>query len=434
MTTGFCIDELDQILWSRNTQVGIIAQTRDDGKDIFTDRLKFSFDTLDPRVRPAFRLVGDSADELAFSHGSVIRVGTSLRSSTLQCLHVSEFGKICAKYPEKAKEIITGSLNTVHAGQQIVIESTAEGKEGYFYDMCQKALERQRSSIPLSPLDFKFFFFPWWQHPEYRLEHATTISKDLQEYYAKLFLDGIVLDDSQKYWYAKKYETQKEDMLREYPSTPEEAFAASQEGFWYSSQMQELYAGGHICNVSYDRALPVYTAWDLGQADFMCIWFFQITRQGDVNIIDYFQKRDMPLNLCVGMLASKGYTYGTHIWPHDANSRDRSGITFVQQARQFNLSGIVLEPHSLRDGINLVRNTLGKCWFDKGRCKEGILALENYKKTWSSKIGGWSSDPAHDDASHGADAFRYLCSGLDKINPNRAKDSDTKALNAWFGR
>lgn len=433
MTTGFCIDELDQILWNRNSQVGIIAQTRDDGKDIFTDKLKFSFDSLDARIRPAFRLVGDSADELSFSHGSVIRVGTSLRSSTLQCLHISEFGKICAKYPEKAREIITGSLNTVHAGQKIVIESTAEGKEGYFYEMCQTALDRQRKDIPLSPLDFKFFFFPWWQHPEYMLDHFVDITEMLEEYFAKLQLNGITLSDPQKWWYAKKYETQKEDMFREYPSTPEEAFAASQDGFWYAVQMRELHEAGHIINVSYDRALPVHTAWDLGQADFMVIWFFQITRQGEINIIDYFQKRDMALNLCVGMLNSKGYTYGTHIWPHDANARDRAGISFVQQARSFGLSGLVLESHSLRDGINLVRATLGKCWFDKVKCKEGISSLENYKKTWSSKIGGWNSEPSHDEASHGADALRYLCSGLSKINPNRPKDSDIKALNAWFG-
>ena len=43
----------------------------------------------------------------------------------MQRLHVSEFGKICNKYPDKAEEIVTGALQTVALGQGITIESTA---------------------------------------------------------------------------------------------------------------------------------------------------------------------------------------------------------------------------------------------------------------------------------------------------------------------
>src|SRR5208282_1748446 len=139
ITTFFCIYLLDKVLWEDNIQVGIIAHTLDDAQNIFRDKLKYAFDQLHPGIRSLFRAIGDSAKELAFTNGSVIRVGTSLRSSTLQYLHVSEFGKICAKTPEKAREIITGSLNTVHIGQHIFIESTAEGKEGAFFDLCAQA-------------------------------------------------------------------------------------------------------------------------------------------------------------------------------------------------------------------------------------------------------------------------------------------------------
>lgn len=168
MTTAICIDQLDQILWNKNLQCGTIAHTLSDAEDIFKDKLKFAFDNLDVRIRGAFKLIGDSAKELALSNGSVIRVGTSLRSSTLQSLHITEFGKVCAKYPERAREIITGSLNTVHLGQKITIESTAEGKEGYFYEMCKTALSKDPNN--LGPMDFKIYFFPWWKHPTYTLE------------------------------------------------------------------------------------------------------------------------------------------------------------------------------------------------------------------------------------------------------------------------
>jgi len=196
--------------------------------------------------------------------------------------------------------------------------------------------------------------------------------------------------------------------------------------------MKQLREDGHITNVSYDRALPVHTAWDLGQADYMCIWFFQVNRQGELNIIDYFQAKDTSLDLIVSVLQQKGYTYGTHIWPHDANARDRAGITFVKQAGELNLHGIVLENHDLKDGINKVRSTLSRCWFDERKCKLGLHALEAYKKRWSPSLGGWTADPCHDDASHGADAFRYLAAGCDRVSGRSSVEDDYKAVNAYF--
>lgn len=398
ITTFFCILYLDLILWNDNINAGIIAHTLDDASNIFKDKLRYAFEHLDPRIRAAFKPIGESAKELSFAHGSTIRVGTSLRSSTLQYLHISEFGKICAKYPERGREIITGSLNTVHAGQYISIESTAEGKEGYFHDMVVEA--RAKDNKNLSPLDFKFFFFPWWKHHEYTIGVETEISSNLKEYYDKLSLEGVRLSNPQKWWYAQKSKSQKEDMKREFPSTPDEAFSASQDGYWYASYLKDLYEGGHVCNVSYDRAIPVHTAWDLGQADMMAIWFFQINRSGDINIIDFWQKNNTPLDQISIMLKLKGYNYGTHIWPHDAASRDRAGITFVQQCAPLGLYGIVLEPHAFMHGINLSKTTLSKCWFDRTKCSEGLRLLENYKKKWSSSFGGWTSEAVHDDCSH----------------------------------
>jgi hypothetical protein len=169
ITTFYCIFLLDKVLWKENTQCGVIAQTLDDASNIFKDKLKFAFDNLHPNLRKLFRPIGDSAKELSFSHGSTIRVGTSLRSSTLQYLHISEFGKICARYPERANEIISGSLNTVHVGQHIFIESTAEGKDGFFHDLWQKAWEHHLSGKPYGNMDFKPFFLPWWKENSYSL-------------------------------------------------------------------------------------------------------------------------------------------------------------------------------------------------------------------------------------------------------------------------
>lgn len=432
---------MDAVLWSclDNTQIqaGIIAHTLQDAQDIFTDKLKFTFEHLDPRIRILFQTVGDSSRELAFKHGSVIRVGTSLRSATLQYLHISEYGKICAKYPEKAREVQTGALNTVQAGQTIIIESTAEGKEGHFFALCDQAFANEKNGKKLSAMDYKPFFFPWWKHTqEYSIDDLKIdISDSLVNYFDKLANLGIALTDGQKNWYAKKYETQAEDMLREYPSTPEEAFQASQVGNWYATQLKELHSSGHLTTITYDRSIPVHTAWDLGQRDPCAIWFFQINRAGEIMVIDFFQSSDTQLNQIAQMLKDKGYTYGEHLWPHDANARDRAGITFVQQAAEFGLRGIVLEQHSLIDGINLVRLLLSKCWFDEKRCREGIIALENYQKKWNTQIGGYSSDPLENKYCHAADSFRYLAAGYKNIlsQPVSAEKDYEAARKFWGG-
>ena len=56
---------------------------------------------------------------------------------------MSEFGKICRKYPDKAQEIVTGAFEAVGLGNQVTLESTAEGREGYFSRLlryCTKAV------------------------------------------------------------------------------------------------------------------------------------------------------------------------------------------------------------------------------------------------------------------------------------------------------
>lgn len=257
--------------------------------------------------------------------------------------------------------------------------------------------------------------------------------KNLSEYFDKLDLMGIQLTDGQKLWYQKKSELLKDDMAREYPSFPDEAFQASQVGNWYASQMKELRDNGHFTRVSYDKTQSVNCSFDLGQRDATAIWFFQINRVGEIMLIDYFEKTDCPLHEVAQVLNSKGYTYGTHIFPHDARARDRAGITFETQALEYGISGIVLEQAGLLDGINLVRTTLSKCFFDQVKCKEGIQALQNYKKKWNNQIGGYTAQPLHDNASNGADSFRYLCSGYRLLSDSGSMENDYNALRKFWG-
>jgi hypothetical protein len=154
---------------------------------------------------------------------------------------------------EKAREIRTGALNAVQAGQVIFIESTAEGREGHFYDLCEQAQSKQRMGTPLTSLDFKFHFFPWQRCKDYHIDPTgVVIDAPLRKYFDGLEQTaGIVLSSAQQAWYAKKAETQLADMRREYPSTPEEAFEASIEGAYFAEQLTAAEFQGLSVSISF---------------------------------------------------------------------------------------------------------------------------------------------------------------------------------------
>ena len=129
-TTFIQIFMLDQCIFNSNIRAGTIAHRLDDARLIFRDKVKYPYDNLPEALRNARPLLSDSAEELVLANNSSIRVGTSLRSGTLQYLHISEYGKLCAQFADKAREVRTGALNTLQSGQIVFIESTAEGHEG----------------------------------------------------------------------------------------------------------------------------------------------------------------------------------------------------------------------------------------------------------------------------------------------------------------
>lgn len=410
ISTFICILFLDCCLFNSNMSAGIIAHTKEDAQQLFR-KVKFAYDSLPNEIRQLIKADNDTAEMLKFSNNSSIRIGTSLRSSTFQYLHISEFGKICAKYPEKAQEIVTGSLNTVAAGQYIFIESTAEGRDGYFYDICKNAQAMKNKD--LSELDFRFHFFPWWKDPGYRTESNISISQELEEYFDHLINMGIDLNHDQKCWYAIKQVIQGENMRREYPSTPDESWEVSNEGFYYGKKMSIVRAENRICKIPYEEDLPVHTAWDLGYNDSNAIWFFQVVNK-EIRLIEYLEGSTETFSHWLGIVKSKDYVYGKHVAPHDINVTEYSeGTNRLAFARKMGIHMSVVKKESdIIPGIDAVRNMLNKCWFDEKKCTQGIKCLENYKKEWNEKHSCWNSKPLHNWASHGADAFRTLATGL----------------------
>ncbi|WP_323842523.1 MULTISPECIES: terminase [unclassified Moraxella] len=418
-TTQVCIMQLDCALFE-SKKCALIAHTLHDAKRLFREKVKFAYDNLPELVRLANPVKIETKEELVFENGGSVTVSTSFRGGTLQRLHVSEFGKICAKYPDKAREIVTGAFEAVPIDGIATLESTAEGRQGYFFEYCQQAEKDQLADKDLTAQDWRFFFFSWWQNPDYQMP-SVELPERLVSYFNELKVKhGISTTAEQQAWYYAKEKTLGDDMKREYPSIPAEAFAQSIEGAYYAKQFSFLYANERIVDGLPDNShLPVSTFWDLGVSDSTTIWF--VRKVGDeYHIIDYYENSGEGLNHYLKVLKDKGYNYDRHIAPHDIDNR-QLGANRAKSLRELASDGyeidgqiyrvsfdVVPRTSNVNEDIEKVRQILPKCAFDAIKCEQGIKALESYRKEWNDKLGVWRDRPLHDWSSHGADAFRYF--------------------------
>lgn len=434
-STFINIFQLDSAVFNDHMACGVIAHNQEAAEELFRKNIKTPYERLPESLRSAREIEIERAKQLVFDNGSSIRVGTSLRSGTINILHVSEFGKICAQYPHKAREIVTGSLETVGAGNIVFIESTAEGREGYFFDYSQQAQALRDAGKRLTSQDFRFFFFPWWKHPEYRLSpeeaKSVVITERRKKYFDELEAKiGRKLSPGRRAWYVAKAERLGDDMLREYPSTPEEAFQVSIRGAYYAEQMSALRKAGRITKVPYEKSVAVETWWDLGMADTMVIWFVQQVGF-EIRVIDCYANSGEGLAHYAKVLQERGYTYSRHIGPHDIKVRELgTGESRLERAEKLGIKFETAPMLSIADGIEAVRNALPNMWFDEEKCADGIKALEHYRKQWNETLGTYSSQPLHDWASHYADSMRTGVTGRAAIRGRVAPARQVKQVSA----
>lgn len=402
---------LDACVFNSNVRAGVIADSLDNVTTIFRDKIKFAYDRLPEAIRAERAPVQDSTSELLLSNNSSVRVGTSMRSGTLQYLHVSEFGKICAKNPEKAREIITGAIPALAPDGFLFIESTAEGRDGAFFEMVERA--RKRTGGAHLAIEEKFHFFPWWRRDEYEADPASvTLSPADHKYFAGIERKtGVPLNERKRAWYVATREVLHDDMKREYPSTADEAFEASNEGAWYRDQFEAMRRDARICRVPYERSVPVNTFWDLGANDTTAIWFHQLVGP-EHRFLHFYEANGYTLDHFVAYLRERGYNFGRHYLPHDGDHK-RLGTGFKNRSVKemlFDLSlrdvDIVPRIDDVTLGINQTRMALSSAYFDAEGCKEGLDHLENYSKEWDERGGCWRERPKHDKHSNAADALR----------------------------
>ncbi len=227
-TTYESIDTLDDTLFQKNFDALFIAHGLEPAKDIFDNKISLAWDNFP--LRHLYGVDMDSARKIKIDFGdktySSIAVDTSGRSGTFSRLHITEFAKLCKQFPDRAKEVLEGSIPAVPTHGRVDIESTADGSSGLFYDLFWDAWDRGE---PKHPTQFKAHFYNWQWDEEveitepisdlpmefrhYQELHKLT-DKEISYYYLKF----LSLGEGERSWATLK---------KEFPTTPEEAFESS---------------------------------------------------------------------------------------------------------------------------------------------------------------------------------------------------------------
>lgn len=445
---------LDRCLFTPNFHAGIIDKTLPDAEQKL-EKIRFAWEHMDyepPSAQPheralamlgglikqssgvqkrgEWRPVADARGRLAFANGSDVRLGTTLRGGTLQLLHVSELAHVSVHAPWRAREIRTGAVNTVPAEGTIILESTHEGgRYGVNYEMMLQAMENNVKA-ELSPLDFRFFFFSWFDHSDYTLNGMQRGWGDaLAAYFEKLENEsGIRLTHGQKLWYARMERTMGAAMRQEYPSTPQEAFSTGNDGAIYGTQIALLREQGRVgVEFPYRPDEPLYTAWDLGLSDHTAIWLIQHWG-GQVYWLDHYAANQLPLEHYAGKIHEWEQAYGrigAHFLPHDAAHRDPHGQSYVESMEKCGISAVRVVPRTpdIWRGINSLRGLLARSWFHRNTLTQrlspkgekepsGLTCLEMYHTAPPGASGAYRDAPVHDAFSHSADAARMFAEAL----------------------
>lgn len=197
------------------------------------------------------------------------------------------------------------------------------------------------------------------------------------------------------------------------------------EGAIYYKNIQEMENQGRICNVPYDPMLRVHVIFDLGWNDSMSVGLVQ-RQTSEIRIIKYIEDDHRTIADYSAELKNLKMNWGKVWLPHDGYSGDlKTGMSTASIMRR--LGWTVPERDEIKelpveDGIRLSRMKFPQVYIDKTNCERLIECLKRYRRRINRETNT-AGAPLHDDYSHGADLFRYIC-----LNAGQMTNQDDKPI------
>lgn len=190
---------------------------------------------------------------------------------------------------------------------------------------------------------------------------------------------------------------------------------------YYGEIMSRKDKNGSIGEFPYNKAYPVYTAWDLGKADAMVVLFFQYYK-GKPRIIDLIERNGSNIRGIAAEIKSKPYIYAWHFLPHDgtvASLNDGVNRLAALQAEGL-VNASTLKRQGISIGIGYVESWLPKILINQPTTGNFHRRLRLYKRKFNPETGDYAGAD-HKTQSHIADALRYLCTALELFFDKRGE-------------
>lgn len=210
------------------------------------------------------------------------------------------------------------------------------------------------------------------------------------------------------------------------------------EGAIYYREIQTAESEGRICHVPHNPMLKVHVVFDLGKGDSLFVSMVQ-KHLSAIMIIDCIAGTHFNLNSLSDDLKSRKYNWGKVFLPHDGfTTTINSPRSTEQTMKAFGWDVVprdVIKSKelSVEEGIRNARIIFPQTYFDKEKASPLIESLKRYRRHINQSTGA-ATDPVHDDASHGADNYRYIGCNADLMTNSVAKAKAPKpSTGSWMG-
>lgn len=210
------------------------------------------------------------------------------------------------------------------------------------------------------------------------------------------------------------------------------------EGAVYAKQLGDMVLRNQIHNgVVYRAEARQVIAFDLGRNDFMHVIFGQLLGHGhsmERQIWHAYQNYNEHFSHYIDYIKKGGHRVDHIILPHDSKAKTSAALNSPYEMCKIAWPDAeiqVLAPESIELGIANAQHLMPTISMHTENAKPLIDCLQRYHRKPTGMVTSDNQviygDPVHDEASHGADAFRYWCQvdlktlKTQKLDPNKFK-------------
>lgn len=232
-------------------------------------------------------------------------------------------------------------------------------------------------------------------------------------------------------WFTAELEQERQDCLRiqpdQYDHIWEGDYAGAAAGAYFARELATAKAEGRIGRIAFDPLLTVRLFCDIGgtgaRADAFACWPAQFVGR-EIRVRDYYEAVGQPLAAHLNWLRAKGYgPERAQFWlPHDGASNDKVFDVSYESALRAAGYAVTVVPNQGKGAaaarIEAGRRLMPSIWFDEETTGGGRDALGWYHEQ-RDPVRAIGLGPAHDWASHGADAFGLMCVAYEEPRAKR---------------